>query len=296
MKTNSYQTYQAIVMMSIHHCWICLSNQLEDQDSNEWVRPCRCRETAQWVHQQCLQQWIDEKQRLNSSAKVMCCQCNCEYIIVFPTTGRFLHTIEWCDRLIYTGSPFLTVTCIMGSIYWTAVSYGAITVMQVIGQEEGKSLMESSDPLMLLVGLPSIPVMLILSKFIRWENQVLKLWRKNHHKIPFLDNLIGNPPKKSRESAERNLYSGNNISDPIAICRLFCGALLLPTCASLVGRYLFDRLASNLHKTILGGIVFTLTKGWLKILLRQQQFIKQTNRRVLNYKEDKTQQTTLIHQ
>lgn len=111
--------------------------------------------------------------------------------------------------------------------------------------------MESADPLMLLVGLPTIPVMLILGKLIRWEDKVLKLWLKNHRKIPFLDYLIGSPPEKARESAEKNMYSNDTLSDPMSVCRLFCGALLLPTASTIVGRFLYNRIASNLYKTIL---------------------------------------------
>jgi hypothetical protein len=35
-----------------------------------------------------------------------------------------------------------------------------------------------------------------------------------------------------------------------------------------------------------------MTKGALKIYLRQQQFIRQTKRKVLNFNEDKRQQAT----
>jgi len=285
IETNSIETNER------HQCWVCFVSEDDEESEEDWVRPCRCKGTAKWVHQHCLQRWIDEKQKLNSSAPVMCSQCNTQYILVFPPTGRFEYSLEWCDRLIQTASPFLAVTCVVGSIYWSAVSYGALTVMQVMGQEEGRNAMESADPLMLLVGLPTIPVMLILGKLIRWEDKILKLWLKNHHKIPFLDYLIGSPPEKGRESAEKNLYSSDSLSDPISICRLFCGALLLPTAASIVGRCLYDRIASNLQKTLLGGLTFIVTKGALKIFLRQKQFIRQTKRKVLNYNEDKPQPT-----
>jgi len=275
-----------------HQCWVCFATEEDDEESTEWVRPCRCRGTAKWVHQECLQRWIDEKQKLNSSAKVMCAQCNTQYLLVFPPTGRFVYVIEWFDRLIYSVSPFIAVTCVVGSLYWSAVSYGALTVMQVMGQEEGKAAMEHADPLMLLVGLPSIPIMLVLGKLIRWEDHILKLWRKNHHKIPILGYLFGSPSEKARDSTERNLLSRDSFSDPISLCRMFCGALLMPTAATVVGRCLYDSFSSNLHKTILGGLTFIMTKGVLKIYLRQQQFIRQTNRKVLNFNEDKRQQAT----
>lgn len=65
----------------------------EDDRTAEWVRPCRCRGSTKWVHQTCLQRWVDEKQRGNSTARVACPQCNAEYLIVFPKLGG-LHFSE----------------------------------------------------------------------------------------------------------------------------------------------------------------------------------------------------------
>lgn len=65
----------------------------EDDRTAEWVRPCRCRGSTKWVHQACLQRWVDEKQRGNSTARVACPQCNAEYLIVFPKLGKDCLTI-----------------------------------------------------------------------------------------------------------------------------------------------------------------------------------------------------------
>ncbi|MBN3288339.1 MARH5 ligase, partial [Polyodon spathula] len=64
-------------------CWVCFATD-EDDRTAEWVRPCRCRGSTKWVHQACLQRWVDEKQRGNSTARVACPQCNAEYLIMFP--------------------------------------------------------------------------------------------------------------------------------------------------------------------------------------------------------------------
>lgn len=41
----------------------------------------------------------------------------------------------WCldriDALIYKVCPFVAAGVVVGAIYWTAVTYGAITTMQV---------------------------------------------------------------------------------------------------------------------------------------------------------------------
>jgi vancomycin permeability regulator SanA len=61
----------------------------------------------------------------------------------------------------------------VGSVYWTCVTYGAVTLMQVIGHDRGLVLMERTDPLLLLVALPLVPVGLVLGKMIRWEEPVI---------------------------------------------------------------------------------------------------------------------------
>jgi len=50
--------------------------------------------------------------------------------------------------------------------------------------------MEKADPLVLLVGLPTIPIMLILGKMVRWEDSVLAFLRRNSNKVPLLKLLF----------------------------------------------------------------------------------------------------------
>ncbi|KAF7490576.1 E3 ubiquitin-protein ligase MARCH5 [Sarcoptes scabiei] len=277
----------------IRQCWVCLATDDEDFDTvdgndvnqlpDEWIHPCRCSGTAKWVHQNCLQKWIDEKQKYNSSLNVSCTQCNTEYFIVFPRHGKFFYVIELCDRLLYSVAPLATITCIVGSIYWSAVCYGAFTLMQILGKENGKNVIEQSDPLVLLVGLPSIPVALVLSKLIRWEDQILKLWLKNNFRLPLFGYILGKPAEKSREFAGRTIFPRDSMSDPISICRNFCGALILPTAATIFGSLFFDNIKSNFSRALLGGLTFVLSKGFIKILLRQNQYIRQTHRKILNF-------------
>ncbi|KNC71529.1 hypothetical protein SARC_15934, partial [Sphaeroforma arctica JP610] len=64
-------------------CWICFDTEAEDVQreiendprdygnvSREtlklyctWVSPCKCSGASKWVHQGCIQRWIDEKQK-----------------------------------------------------------------------------------------------------------------------------------------------------------------------------------------------------------------------------------------
>lgn len=86
--THSKPSADVSLLFSMFYrsCWVCFATD-EDDRTAEWVRPCRCRGSTKWVHQSCLQRWVDEKQRGNSTARVACPQCNAEYLIVFPKLG-----------------------------------------------------------------------------------------------------------------------------------------------------------------------------------------------------------------
>ena len=288
--------------MDRKHCWVCFLSEEDDEvaegaavkslgatnqpdSADEWVKPCKCKGSAKWVHQSCLQRWIDEKQKSNPSLAVACSQCKTEYILIFPKAGTFLNIIEMYDRFLYGASPFAAGIVVIGSIYWSAVSYGALTVLQVFGHDDGKAVLESADPLMLLIGLPSIPFMLIAGKLFRWEDQILRLWKNHYQKLPCLSYFIGEPAPDVRDSAERILIGRDSYSDPISSTRLFCGALVLPTVSSLFGRFLFPSVDSHLKRTLLGGVTFILAKGLLRVVLRQQQYIRQSKRKVVNYND-----------
>ena len=50
--------------------------------------------------------------------------------------------MEVVDRIGYKVCPFVAAGVVVGSIYWTAVTYGALTIMQVVGAKEGLAVME----------------------------------------------------------------------------------------------------------------------------------------------------------
>uniref|UniRef100_A0A8B9S2N2 E3 ubiquitin-protein ligase MARCHF5 n=1 Tax=Accipiter nisus TaxID=211598 RepID=A0A8B9S2N2_9AVES len=276
----SEQTGLALPQTMDRSCWVCFATD-EDDRTAEWVRPCRCRGSTKWVHQTCLQRWVDEKQRGNSTARVACPQCNAEYLIVFPKLGPVVYVLDLADRLISKACPFAAAGIMVGSIYWTAVTYGAVTVMQVVGHKEGLDVMERADPLFLLIGLPTIPVMLILGKMIRWEDYVLRLWRKYSNKLQILNSIfpgIGCPVPRIPAEA-------NPLADHVSATRILCGALVFPTIATIVGKLMFSSVNSNLQRTILGGIAFVAIKGAFKVYFKQQQYLRQAHRKILNYPE-----------
>ncbi|XP_070707244.1 E3 ubiquitin-protein ligase MARCHF5 [Pempheris klunzingeri] len=258
------------------HCWVCFATERDDR-SAEWVSPCRCKGCTKWIHQSCLQRWLDEKQKGNSGGAVSCPQCGTEYHITFPKMGPLVYFLQQVDRVLSRVSPFAAVGVVVGTVYWSAVTYGAVTVMQVVGHKKGLYVMERADPLFLLMGLPTIPVVLVLGKMIRWEDYLVRLWQRYSYRGKL-------PPGNSRY-LPRVPVDVPGAGDHLSVSRTLCGALIFPSVASLVGRLLFRRMPSDLQRTVLGGIAFVLMKGVLKVYFKQQQYVIQANRHILNYPE-----------
>lgn len=50
--------------------------------------------------------------------------------------------------------------------------------------------MEQADPLVLLIGLPAIPIALIVGKLIRWEDTVLAFIRNYLSRVPLIKYIL----------------------------------------------------------------------------------------------------------
>ena len=118
---------------------------------------------------------MDEKQKGNTKAGVECPQCGTPYVIKFPSPTFFVAILDSGDLLIQKSCPVITGCVFVGSIYWTCVTFGAVTLMMAVGHERSLILMERVDPLLLLVSLPLVPVGLIIGQMIRWEEAVSSL-------------------------------------------------------------------------------------------------------------------------
>ncbi|CAH2984977.1 unnamed protein product [Chilo suppressalis] len=268
-------------------CWVCFATEADDRLA-AWVQPCKCIGTTRWVHQSCLQRWVDEKQRGNITRKVLCPQCKAEYIVVFPSMGAFVALLDAMEEITHKICPFIAGGVLLGSIYWIAITYGAVTVMQVVGHREGLEMMESADPLVLLVLLPTIPVTLISAKMYNWEDSVLLFLRKYCQKIPALAYIL---PFGSVEGDRGAIVTGQvnhqnqNTSSHLSPTRIFCSALLLPTISTIIGKIFFRSIQNNLHRTILGGLTYITIKGALKIYHKQMLYIRHSSRKILDYTE-----------
>lgn len=283
MSTNNHN----ISASSAHKrlCWVCFGTEQDDEDLDVvWVCPCQCKGTMKWVHEECLQRWVDEKQKRTNSMRVTCSQCKTHYILTFPPVNRFVRLIEQYDKLLYGSSPFVAVSIVLGSIYLCCCSYGFISIIQVLGHDEGRRLIDEADPLLLIIGLPVIPVGLILAKLIKWEDFILRLWRKSAFSLPRpLSYIFDKPPLKPRANCDQLLLDPG-FNEPLGCTRMICGALLLPTVSTLLGKIFFSQMdGPQWRKSLLGGLAFVLIKGALKIYLRKSQYVRYSQRSIKNY-------------
>jgi E3 ubiquitin-protein ligase MARCH5 len=265
-------------------CWVCFASQ-EDDPVAAWVHPCLCKGTTKWVHQVCIQRWVDEKQKGNNNTGVSCPQCGADYCIQFPPSPAALRLLDTLDKLVGRLCPVVAGGVCVGSLYWTCVTYGAVTVMQVTGHDKGLILMETADPLFLLVSLPLVPVGLVLAKMIRWQEPVLNFMRARLPKLAITKYIL---PAFSTEPVAEGSASAANLpppSDPVSVTRTFCGALFFPTVATFLGSALFEDVKSPLKRAAMGGFCFVGVKGVLKIYHKQHQYIRQCRRLILDYQQ-----------
>lgn len=153
-----------------------------------------------------------------------------------------------------------------------------------MGYEEGRRMIDESDPLLLVIGLPVIPITLVLAKLIKWEDYILRFWRQSTFKFPRpLSYIIEEPPAQPRANCDQILLDPG-FNEPLGCTRMICGALLLPTVSSLVGKLLFSRYSgSHWRRSLFGGLAFLLLKGALKIYLRKSQYVRYSHRTIKNY-------------
>ncbi|MEQ2159087.1 hypothetical protein GOODEAATRI_018959, partial [Goodea atripinnis] len=177
-----------------------------------------CKGCTKWIHQSCLQRWLDEKQKGNSGGAVNCPQCGTEYCIIFPKMGEERPMIQPPTGVFPAAGRQSSVPCeslrccrsgswdciLVSSHLWSGDSHAGtlnqlclrklnlptellllqhlhptLLPLQVVGHKKGLFVMERADPLFLLMGLPTIPVLLVLGKMIRWEDYLLRLWQRH---------------------------------------------------------------------------------------------------------------------
>ncbi|XP_043659088.1 E3 ubiquitin-protein ligase MARCHF5 [Drosophila teissieri] len=279
-------------------CWICLTGD-EDQRRRDWVHPCRCRGTNKWVHESCLSRWVDEKEMLLPDVPVTCTQCRTEYIIVMPPLCRFDAMLERLDKGCERMCPSVLMGILAATVYFSAVTYGALTLLELAGYDAGMKLLQE-DPSLLMILLPSVPTLLLLGRMVRWEDCVIRwLRRHNRRAIPAehldaaglplpgapLDDGYFDELEREHPDADGPMGAAFGAEQLGRASTSFCIALSLPTISVVLGRKLFAGVYEDnkVLSILLGGVTFVAVKGLASIFLRQSQYQRRRHRFVMDY-------------
>lgn len=247
------------------HCWICNSQSAHDQ----FILPCKCNNNHKWVHRECLENLIDQKQRGNIWAKVYCPHCGFKYVVIYPYSGLLIKICDLIDEIISLLSPFAAGGFVAAAFYLNCGTFGAICVMQIFGYNEGWNLIKNSNYYGLALTLPSIPVALIFSRYVKWHEAILKYMtiekRRNESQID------QNQPARNRSS--------------LTFMRKVAGALLLPTISILFGELVCHGVQTKYQKRIMGGLVYLGIKGLTKIVYEKKKITREKERDIQNYEQ-----------
>jgi len=278
--------YQAAIDAGLvdeeRQCWVCFASD-EDDPTASWVHPCRCSGTTKWVHTVCIHRWVEEKQKDNNAVGVACPQCGTDYTIWFPPSSMFMKVLDTLDMMVGHMYPWVTGGIMVGGIYWSLVTFGAVTIIQVVGHDEGWQLIEAADPVVLLVSLPLVPIGLYLSRMIRWQEPVIKVLRLYLPRFTLTKYILpafAFVPEREGSGAAASIPPS---SDRVSVMRILCGTIFFPTIATFLGSTLFSETASPLKRAALGGLTFVVVKGVLKVYHKQHLYIRQSRRIILDY-------------
>ena len=222
-----------------------------DEPGYEWTSPCRCRGATKWVHQMCLQHWIDEKQRGASSVEVQCPQCMYTYRIVYPGVSPLLFLYEHANHAISFCSPMILAGITASSLYWISFTYGVTSLSAALGRERSIEFFSDPSSSLAVVCLPLLPWATLGLKVIRLEVQVLRIWHKLVVPV-ILGFLKFFPPTRSLD-----LCPANYRPTPVAIfphvSRCIVGTFFLPIISCLLGWAFSNFLqnTSNFKRTLL---------------------------------------------
>ena len=236
-------------------CWVCFATD-EDEPGKQWTSPCQCRGATKWVHQVCLQHWIDEKQRGASSVDVQCPQCMYTYRITYPGQSILLSLYERTNQIISFSSPMILASISASSLYWVSVTYGVASLSAALGRERSVRFFSDPSSSLAVVSLPLLPWGILGLKVVRLEVQVLRLWHRLF--VPVLYGLLKRVPGIRLLDLRPTLYTPTPVAIFPHVSRCIVGTFVLPVVSCLLGwmcSYFLQRM-SNFKRVLLVRLPF----------------------------------------
>ena len=216
-----------------------------------------CRGATKWVHQDCLQPWIDQKQLGSSTIEVSCPQCQHPYHIVYPTSSPLLYLYEYGNRAITFLSPVILASLTASSLYWVSFTFGVTSASLALGKEHSIEFFSKPESSLVVVILPILPWVILGVKLLRPEVVTLRVWYSMV--LPTLQMIRRLLPsgKSHASAASDNQVHHKFVPAPIPVmpflARSIVGTFLLPLYSSAIGWGLsyVMRSTSTLKRTLL---------------------------------------------
>ena len=232
-------------------CWVCFGAE-RDEPGLEWTSPCKCRGATKWVHQDCLQPWIDQKQLGSSTIEVSCPQCQHPYDIVYPTSNPLLYLYEYGNRAITFLSPVILASLTASSLYWVSFTFGVTSASLALGKDRSIEFFSKPESSLVVVALPILPWVVLGVKLLRLEVVSLRVWYSLVlPAFKMIRNLL--PVGKSDLPVQQRRFVPAPVPVIPFLARSIVGTFLLPLYSSAIGWGLSYMLRSGgtLKRTIL---------------------------------------------
>lgn len=268
-------------------CLIC-SNMLEFESKAkgiklQWLQPCQCEGAGKYIHETCLTRWVTAHQQEDPYKKVACPNCSTEFLIVNQKLNIFADALEKLELMWLKFTPSYASGIDISMIYIAAFSYGATTVMQIIGYNKAIYLMKSIPSIYLMCSLPLVPVVVsttgILQRSLARRFQELPVIQRMFPYGTLSDNYNGD---------ELWIAAGVN-SSCFVETKVLLTYLYVPTIATIFGKTFFKSVPTTPGcRFILGGLSFLALHAISKIYLQKKRNDRCKQRQIGNWNEDTT--------
>ena len=182
-----------------------------------------------------------------------------EYVVSSSTSRRrILFLLERVDRTVTTVfSPIATSGLGILCLYYVAVSYGFLVIGVIGGKQSLARLITNTtmNPMLVIIGVPMIPVSLIMLEALDVEEKTLVVWRKSISpkisKLPMFGSVMEYFWPKPHRVPVVSRPSGF-VSTIDFIARSITGGLMLPFIGYVIGQVAFKNFKhTNVQKVML---------------------------------------------
>jgi len=257
-------------------CWICYACE-EDEDApvdDELVNPCGCKGSTKWVHQSCINHWIDEVQRGNASKEIRCPYCRDLFAFEFPNPSLFYKSLNLVDSCYSSACNTITEGSIIGIVSFVVLGYGAQTVFKKQIKEVLLLAQESVDDYFKQICLGMSLQLVVPTSLIFVDAQLSKL-----------EDILAMSTSSASTSDVRPPPAALAEDDGEVDMNHIVGALLFPTIATSIGEGAFWPIfPSQIGRYMAGAASYIIGRSMLKVVYKRKQLSLQCKRKVVNAK------------